>query len=635
MHKGKTVFRCTVLFVVAALAASAQPSDKGQVLEAIFSDYEVIQLDPGEVERQVKQYREPLTVEIAGTRFVFELEPRDLRSPRYRAEATDDDGLRRPIQDPEVSTFKGTAVGAPDIQGRFTITKDSFDGVIFTPGDWLYIEPVKNYHPDSEDSEMVAYRHSDITHDVPLSCGTSSLHHFQEQGAAKIELPEPRAIDYSTTYTAEVATEADIEFVRVSGGGRAANRKIMSILNRVEGVYERELRLKIEVTYQHVWETSRDPYNKTDMSELLDQFQDHWNENFFHVDYDLAHMWTGRPDADGAGIAWIGPVCRNRRFGYGISKHYRNAPSVVAHIIAAHEIGHNFGADHPNEEDPPIRACDATIMEATDWEPIPTMTFCQFSRREIRTHTSLFNSCFPEAAPPPPPPPPPAVTINTPTNLTAEAINSTMVRLEWQDNSANEILFAIERRNAGENWTSYLEAAVAQNRTAYIDLEITPATTYVYRVYALGSGTGSYSDYSNTAAVTTPRAGTAEDKPCGDQKVLDVQFTLRAVKHPTYFAGDPRFRVEVPADATGLLVSLKSLTPDADVDLHVNHGSYAKLVDGRPAADHSSESYTGSEAIHVTSTSDPPLQTGTYYFSISLHTTGKQVRVNLSAKLEY
>ena len=44
------------------------------------------------------------------------------------------------------------------------------------------------------------------------------------------------------------------------------------------------------------------------------------------MDYDLAHMWTGRPDADGAGIAWIGPVCRNRRFGYGISKHYRNAP---------------------------------------------------------------------------------------------------------------------------------------------------------------------------------------------------------------------------------------------------------------------------------------------------------------------
>ena len=107
------------------------------------------------------------------------------------------------------------------------------------------------------------------------------------------------------------------------------------------------------------------------------------------------------------------------------------------------------------------------------------MTFCQFSRREIRTHTSLFNSCFPEAAPPPPPPPPPAVTINTRTNLTAEAINSTMVRLEWQDNSRTRSYSRSREGTRGE-LTSYLEAAVAQNRTAYIDLEITPATTYVY-----------------------------------------------------------------------------------------------------------------------------------------------------------
>ena len=251
------MFRCTVLFVVAALAASAQPSDKGQVLEAIFSDYEVIQLDPGEVERQVKQYREPLTVEIAGTRFVFELEPRDLRSPRYRAEATGDDGLRRPIQDPEVSTFKGTAVGAPDIQGRFTITKDSFDGVIFTPGDWLYIEPVKNYHPDSEDSE---------------SGGLPALGYHPRRSVELRDVlftPLPGTGCRQDRASRTTCDRLLNHVHRGSGDGRryrvctgirrwaCGQPQIMSILNRVEGVYERELRLKIEVTYQHVWENEQ------------------------------------------------------------------------------------------------------------------------------------------------------------------------------------------------------------------------------------------------------------------------------------------------------------------------------------------------------------------------------------------
>ena len=283
-----------VVFALLAQITSGQTSDKTQALDNLFSAYEVIQLDPGDIERQVRQYEEPLAIEIAGTNLVFEMDARDLRSHRYRAEATGDDGLRRPLPLPEVDTFKGTAVGAPHIQGRFTITEDSFDGVVFTSEDWLYIEPLDNYLPDSEPAEMVAYRNSDIIHTEGLSCGASSLHHFLEQGAPKVEIGPERTIDFNTEYTVEVATEADYEFVREMGSVNGANRVILSILNRVEGVYENRLRLKLEVVYQHAWNTRNDPYSGTDARDLIDQFREHWNTNFSHETYDLAHLWSAK-----------------------------------------------------------------------------------------------------------------------------------------------------------------------------------------------------------------------------------------------------------------------------------------------------------------------------------------------------
>ena len=209
-----------------------------------------------------------------------------------------------------------------------------------------------------------------------------------------------------------------------------------------------------------------------------------------------------------------------------------------------------------------------------------------------------------------------------------------MVRIEWQDNSANENAFVIERRKSGEQWdpTKFPEALVVQNRTAFVDIGLKPASTYVYRVFAFGSNT--QSGYSNPAGVTMPRAGTTNDKPCGDQKVLDVRFTLPGVKTPTLFSGDSRFKVDVPADVTGLTVAIRTLTPSVDVDLYVNHGSYPKMVDKSVQADHISATQTGNEVIYINSASNPPLREGTYYFAVRLFTAGREAKVNITAKLE-
>ncbi len=473
-----------------------------RALQPVLSGYEVIRMKPSDIETQARQSSEPLELNLSGVRYYFELVPRDLRSPRYRAEVTGEDGVRRQLPPPPVTTYKGTAVvGQEVVQARFTITNNRFEGVVFTPGDWHYIEPLRNYLPSAEAAELVVYRYSDIKPGQEWRCGVSRR---LQEGRDRLEA---RAVstDTTTTYTVEVATEADYEYVQYWGSAPAANREIRSILNQVEGIYETELKLKLEIVYQHAWTRSSDPYSGTDGDKLLDQFREYWNDNFYAEGYDLAHLWIDRDtltskDEDGeeldiGGLAWTGVVCRQYRDGsasYGLSK--RTSYSLIKLIAPAHEIGHNLGAVHPDEEEPPVASCAGTIMQGKS-EPGDRLTFCQFSRNEIRDHVSTYNSCLEAETE--------TITVNPPSNLTAEAIGSSQIRLTWRDNSTNEFTFTVGRRAPGEDWDVLV--LLPPDRTEFVDAGLLPASTYSYQVIAAAEGSDGelVTGVSNIVTATT------------------------------------------------------------------------------------------------------------------------------------
>ena len=504
MDWGKYSIRAFILVILGGLCSLHQSSARTpateRALQTVLSNYEVIRMEPSDIEARIKVSNRLKVQLTSGLGLVdFRVEQRNLLSPRYRAEVTGEDGVRRQLSSPPVTTYRGTAVvGQEVVQARFTITSEKFEAVVFTPGDWHYIEPLRNYLPSAEAAELVVYKHSDIKPGQEWRCGVSRR---LQEGRDRLEA-RAAATDTTTTYTVEVATEADYEYVQYWGGSAAANREIRAILNQVEGVYETELKLKLEIVYQHAWTRSSDPYSGTDGTKLLGQFREYWNANFISEGYDLAHLWTDRgtvtiEDEDGeemevAGQASRGTVCNLfslPRGAYGYSKR----PNVRFYnlTIAAHEIGHNFNALHPNEEDPPVASCDGTIMWTGETRG-ESLTFCQFSRNEIRSHVSTYNSCLEAEAE--------TITLNPPSNLTAEAIGSSQIRLTWQDNSTNETGFGIQRRTGGASWS--LLVWVVRSQTTFIDAGLLPASTYSYRMFAFGDDSA-FSAFSNTATATT------------------------------------------------------------------------------------------------------------------------------------
>ena len=463
-------------------------SEVSRALSPVMSSYEVVRMAPGEIERQVRTTGE-LRFRFNQTDFYFNLEPHDMRAPGYQAVATGPGGVRRTPPSHPVHTFKGVLAGREDTRGRFNLTDHGVEGVVYAPEGWYYVEPLRNYVPSAPAGELVVYKHADIKPSEGLKCGVSLPQRLQ-RGVDNVTVQlEASAL---TNYVFDVATEADFEYVQAQGGYENANREILGILNQVEGVYQSELLLQLRIVYQHTWGTEEDPYTATNTSDLLYEFAEHWNTHFApNVDYDLAHLWTDRKRVDDgavAGTAYLSVVCNSRYSSYGLSTHQISVPSK--YITPAHEIGHNFGAVHPNEVNPPIAGCINTIMVVGQESANHGLTFCEFSRQEIANHVSFNNGCLSTQP----------ITLQPPTLLTASADSMSRINLAWQDNSINETGFLVQRRwDRSPNWVQI--GTTAANAETFSNDGLFAGATFFYRVQVVNDM--EFSAFSNEAAATT------------------------------------------------------------------------------------------------------------------------------------
>mgnify|MGYP001040840920 CR=1 FL=1 len=97
--------------------------------------------------------------------------------------------------------------------------------------------------------------------------------------------------------------------------------------------------------------------------------------------------------------------------------------------------------------------------------------------------------------------------LTPPSNLTAKAIASSLINLEWTDNSSGEQGFIIERKSSGNEYTEI--ARTGSNITKYTDSNLIAGKEYYYRVKAY-SGT-LYTNYTNIAATYTNAPKTFSD----------------------------------------------------------------------------------------------------------------------------
>jgi hypothetical protein len=270
-----------------------------------------------------------LEFDALGQRFELALEP-NTRLVRGRLPAG-------------IGVYRGRLAGKPDSWARITMVNGAPTGLIFDGAEMLAI--------DASAAGATIYRLADTyVESGTLSCGVPG------------EIP--KATSLATAYAAvtgeldsvvsqapgaveeiRVGIVSDFEFTSAKGTNTEA--EILTRMNNVDGIFSSQLAVQITVEVIETFSNSDDPFTSTVPGDLLDELADYRAITPVQFNQGLTFMFTGR-DLDGmtAGIAYRGALC-SRRFGVGLSEGVRNA--VTDSLIAAHEIGHNFGAEHDGE----------------------------------------------------------------------------------------------------------------------------------------------------------------------------------------------------------------------------------------------------------------------------------------------
>lgn len=382
---------------------SSQESDpQRRDLERVFSRHERLSLDPGQIARQVKQTRSLTLTTTRGT-FEMTLEPYDIRTPGYRAEAWGDKGVTI-LERAPVRTYKGTVKGLPAAQARMTIDEETVEGLIVTPNELFFLEPGKNFSRNAAKSDFVFYAASDVK-ESPGECGTTMAEMVEQHSAnvsnkSSAKSPQPEAV-FGPVLEIGIATEADFEYFTALGSEAAAAAKIVEIMGQVDAIYNVQMGLKFMVMHTRVWTTASDPYTTPvapattiDASTALNEFRTYYNANApaAAAGRDAAHLFMGR-DFTGStiGIAFRpGLECPfdPSGFAYGISQHLTSGNANLAGLTA-HEIGHNLNAAHVNSAQG--ADCTSSLMNPNI---SPSQNFCQFSRDEITDHAIAESACL-------------------------------------------------------------------------------------------------------------------------------------------------------------------------------------------------------------------------------------------------
>ena len=284
-----------------------------------------------------------LSFDALGQSFDFQLEPNSGLLTAASRDAVPDG----------VEIYRGQLAGVPGSWARIVV----FDGMprgVFSDGDQLYAIEAPGDSIVNAASPII-YRLADtFIEPGAMTCGSESL---SGNGAVLYsrlvgDLGDAVAQGPGAVTEISIGAVGDFEFTTAQGGDAAAAAAIVTRLNMVDGYYSQDIGVQIVVPFIETFSTSADPFDtavdpasgETDSGLLLDELVTYRQNTPAQDSLGLTHLYTGRDLAGSTvGVAWNDTLCRSG-FGSGLSE--GNGSALFDSLVAAHEIGHNFGAPH-------------------------------------------------------------------------------------------------------------------------------------------------------------------------------------------------------------------------------------------------------------------------------------------------
>ncbi|MBC6607121.1 proprotein convertase P-domain-containing protein [Hymenobacter sp. BT188] len=237
---------------------------------------------------------------------------------------------------PRIKTYSAQSLDDPTTTAHLDLTPTGFHAQILTGATTVYIDPAA---PGDTVNHRVFYRSA-----------------MRQGGAACLTTDVKRKLPPTTNQlrangaqlrTYRLAVACTGEYAITKGGTKAAALAgIVTTINRVNGIYEQELAIQLQMVPTNealiFLDPATDPYTNTNASDLLTENQRTTDALIGSANYDLGHVFGTRV----GGLAYVGTVCNASFKAGGTTGQADPSGDAFAVDFVAHELGHQFGADH-------------------------------------------------------------------------------------------------------------------------------------------------------------------------------------------------------------------------------------------------------------------------------------------------
>lgn len=283
----------------------------------------------------------------------------------------------------EIRSFNGYALDGSHRVAKIDVGPHYFRAMILEPGgESVFIDPV--VFSNTLQNQYVVYKKSDFITDKTFSC-----HLVSESKIAMDDLFEAKAIQTCEMRTYRVAISATGEYTTFHGGTvSSALAAQVTTLNRVNGIYERDLAVTMTMIGNNdqliYTNAGTDPFTNGDPGAMIDENQSVVNTTIGAANYDIGHVFG----TNSGGLAQLNCVCRNSDKAMGVTGSSSPVGDPFDIDYVAHEMGHQFGANHTFNN-----SCSGNRNSTTAMEPgsgSTVMSYAGICNPNVQNHSDAY-----------------------------------------------------------------------------------------------------------------------------------------------------------------------------------------------------------------------------------------------------
>ena len=310
---------------------------------------------------------------------------------------------------PAIKTYDAYRVDDPTNVAKFELTPAGLRGMFYDQGRLIYLDPKylnnDRIYTSYYKSDAVSQVDQSITFNSPITNALSQSNKTGDTLARERLARIPVAL---REYRLAITTTG--EYTQFHGSVSNVMAELATLVNRMNMIYEQDLAVRMSLVANNdqliFTDAATDPFQNSlnnDSSESTRVISDRIGA----ASYDVGHVLT----TDGGGLAFLGAVCRNSIKGGGASGSARPVGDSFHVDLVAHELGHQFGANHTFNG--LTGACNGNRSATSSYEVASGSTIMAYagicgsqnlqrnadpffhghSMDEINSHLALFASC--------------------------------------------------------------------------------------------------------------------------------------------------------------------------------------------------------------------------------------------------